>query len=47
MHMMPGIILSFIATLIYIRIYYRNLSNLEFQDVNVSSEDDTGMTSFH
>ncbi|OTF74013.1 P protein-like protein [Euroglyphus maynei] len=32
MHMMPGIILSFIATLIYIRIYYRNLSNLEFQD---------------
>nr|XP_046919178.1 P protein-like [Dermatophagoides farinae] len=41
MHMMPGIILSFIATLIYIRIYYRNLSNLEFQDVNVSSEDDT------
>ncbi|KAH9421569.1 protein kinase [Dermatophagoides pteronyssinus] len=41
MHMMPGIILSFIATLIYIRIYYRNLSNLEFQDVNIASEDDT------
>lgn len=37
-HMMPGIVISFIATLVYIRIYYRNLSNLEFEDASSSGE---------
>ncbi|KPM03271.1 P protein-like protein [Sarcoptes scabiei] len=37
LHMFPGIIISFLATLCYIRIYYRDIAKFEFQD---STNDD-------
>lgn len=32
LHMMPNIVLSFLATIVYIRFWYRDLPNHEFKD---------------